>query len=205
MMQESKTNESYVMCLASVQWMYTIYTLIYYFFWGSEKSLYIKQCVQTSLAWNFIRQKTFFGCLSNSVLYLKIIFLRYMWVLSVYYKCHPNKTFNQQQSMFWYKHRVKMILIKWINYSNMKKKKKNPDLTNQFIHQIFYGPSIARSQSLVMHLLILTLSKMLLRCYSLSLMNWKARQWQLGTWFQIPSKLMSRVTNASVFLPKIKN
>ena len=100
MMQESKTNESYVMCLASVQWMYTIYTLIYYFFWGSEKSLYIKQCVQTSLAWNFIRQKTFFGCLSNSVLYLKIIFLRYMWVLSVYYKCHPNKTFNQQQSMF---------------------------------------------------------------------------------------------------------
>ena len=81
MMQESKTNESYVICLTSVQWMYTIYTRIYYLFWGSEKSLYIKQCVQTSLASNFIPQKTFFGCLSNSVLYLKIIFLRYMWVL----------------------------------------------------------------------------------------------------------------------------
>ena len=45
------------------------------------------------------------------------------------------------------------------------------DLANQLIHQISYGPSLARSQSLVMCHLILTLSKMLLRYYSLSLMN----------------------------------
>ena len=35
----------------------------------------------------------------------------------------------------------------------------------------FYGPSLARSHSLVMYFLILPLSKMLLRCYSLSLMT----------------------------------
>ena len=81
----------------------------------------------------------------------------------------------------------------------------NPDLTNQLIHQIFHGPSLGRSKSLVMHHLILTLSKMLLRCYSLSLMNWKALQWQPVTWFQIPSESMSRVTNASVSLPKRRN
>ena len=36
-------------------------------------------------------------------------------------------------------------------------------------HQIFCGPSLTRSQSLLMHYLILTLSKLMLRCYSLSL------------------------------------
>ena len=46
------------------------------------------------------------GCLSNNQAWLLIKFnfvpqnifvLRYMWV---YYKCHPNKTFKQQQYMF---------------------------------------------------------------------------------------------------------
>ena len=45
------------------------------------------------------------------------------------------------------------------------------NLTLRLIHQISYGPSLARSQSLVMRHLILTLSKMLLRYYSLSLIN----------------------------------
>ena len=38
----------------------------------------------------------------------------------------------------------------------------NPDPTNQLIHSIFYGPSLVRSQGLVMHHLILTFIKMLL-------------------------------------------
>ena len=37
------------------------------------------------------------------------------------------------------------------------------------MHQISYGSSIARSQSLIMCHLVLTLSKMLLSCYSLSI------------------------------------
>ena len=52
---------------------------------------------------------------------------------------------------------------------------------NQLIHQFFYGPSLARSKSLVLHHLTLTLRKILLRCYSLSLMNWKASDVILNT------------------------
>ena len=49
------------------------------------------------------------------------------------------------------------------------------------IHQIFYEPSLAISQGLVMYFLVLTLSKMLLRCYNLPLMTWKALQWQAAS------------------------
>ena len=46
----------------------------------------------------------------------------------------------------------------------------------------FYGPSLARSQSLIIHHLISTLSKMPLRCYSLLLMKWRVLQWQPVTY-----------------------
>ena len=67
---------------------------------------------------------------------------------------------------------------------------------NQLIHPIIYGLSLARSQSLVMHHLILTLSK---RCNSLPLINWRLLQWQSVTWFQTPSQSISLVINASVY------
>ena len=43
----------------------------------------------------------------------------------------------------------------------------------------FVCPSLARSQGLIIHHLILTLSKMLLSCCSLSLTNWRVFHWQL--------------------------
>ena len=50
-----------------------------------------------------------------------IFVLRYMWE---YYKCHPNKTFKQQQSMFWYKY------TGWKWYSSNKSDAKFSNQTN---------------------------------------------------------------------------
>ena len=49
-----------------------------------------------------------------------------------------------------------------------------------------------------MHHMISTFIKILLWCYSLSLMKWRVVQWQPVTWFQILSELISLVINASV-------
>ena len=95
-------------------------------------------------------------------------------------------------------------LSPFLKLITLKKKRKSRS-KNQLIHQIFQGLSLPRSQSLVTHHLILILSQILLRCYSLSLMNQRALLQQPVTWFQIPSELMFLVTNASVSLLKRRN